>query len=73
MAVALNPELPEGLLSKLIVADIAPSKGPLSDEFTGYMEAMKKIEDSNVHTRKEAQDILKPYEPVRWHDLIATL
>lgn len=64
MALALNPDLPDGLLSQLIVADIAPSKGPLSSEFAGYMEAMKKIEDSNVHSRKEAQDILKPYEPV---------
>ncbi|KAI0926178.1 hypothetical protein AcW1_008410 [Taiwanofungus camphoratus] len=62
MACALNPELPQSLLRHLIVADIAPSRGPLSREFTGYVEAMKKIEDSKVTTRKEAQEILTPYE-----------
>lgn len=65
MTVALNPELPDNLLSRLIVADIAPSSGPLSKEFTDYMVAMNKIEESNVSSRKEAQHILQPYEPVR--------
>lgn len=65
MTVALSPELPRELLSHLIVADIAPSKGALSSEFQGYVEGMKKIEDSHVTTRQEAQKILAPYEPVR--------
>lgn len=65
MAVALNPDLPVGLLSHLIVSDMAPSRGPLSPEFRGYVEAMKKIEKSQVTTRKEAQNILIPYERVR--------
>jgi hypothetical protein len=65
MSVALDPDLPYDLLSHLIIADIAPSTGALSAEFTGYIEAMKKIEDSGVTTRKEAQDILTPYESVR--------
>lgn len=69
MACALNPELPQSLLRHLIVADIAPSRGPLSREFTGYVEAMKKIEDSKVTTRKEAQEILTPYEKVASDEL----
>jgi len=64
MALALSPELPKELLSNLIVVDIAPSKGDLSSEFRGYVEAMKKIVRSNVSTRKEAQDILSEYENV---------
>ena len=65
MSVALSPELPEGLLSHLILADIAPSKGRLSPEFQGYIDAMKKIEESNVTNRQQAQHILTPYEPAR--------
>lgn len=64
MTVALSPELPSELLKHLIVADIAPSKGALSSEFQGYVDAMKKIESSGVTTRQEAQHILAPYEPV---------
>lgn len=65
MTVALDPGLPRDSLAQLIVADIAPSKGALSSEFQGYIDAMKKIEDEKVTTRKEAQQILTPYEPVR--------
>lgn len=65
MTVALSPDLPPNLLSQLIVADIAPSKGALSPEFQAYVEAMKKIEESQVTTRKDAQQILSAYEPVR--------
>lgn len=64
MSVALDPDLPHDSLAHLLVADIAPSKGALSPEFQGYVEAMKKIEDSKVTTRKEAQQILTPYEKV---------
>ncbi|KAI0044287.1 alpha/beta-hydrolase [Auriscalpium vulgare] len=62
MAVALSPSLPQDLLAHLIVADIAPSRGSLSSEFQGYVEAMNKIEASRVSSRKEAQEILAPYE-----------
>ena len=64
MTVALDPNLPPGLLSHLIVADIAPSRGAVSSEFQGYIEAMKKIEESGVKTRQEADRVLKPYEQV---------
>ena len=48
MSVALSPALPPDLLSNLIVADIAPSKGKLSSEFQSYIDAMKKIEEHNT-------------------------
>ncbi|EPQ54164.1 alpha/beta-hydrolase [Gloeophyllum trabeum ATCC 11539] len=61
-AVALHPSLPSGLLSKLIVADIAPSRARLSSEFQAYLEAMHRIESSQLQNKKEAQDILKEIE-----------
>lgn len=64
MAVALSAELPDDAIEHLIVADIAPSSASLSTEFQGYVEAMNKIEQSKVNSRREAQDILEPYEPV---------
>ena len=64
MTVALDPELPSDLLSHLIVADIAPARGALSNEFKGYIEAMQKIEQSQVKSRHEADGLLKPYEKV---------
>lgn len=68
MAVALHSDLPKDMLSNLIVADIAPSKGELSPEFKGYVEGMKKIEASKVASRKEAQAILTEFEEVCMHD-----
>ena len=65
MTVALSPALPAGTIDHLIVADIAPSSASIiSSEFQGYIEAMRKIENSGVCSRREAQDILAPYEPV---------
>ena len=64
MAVALSAELPDDAIEHLIVADIAPSSASLSTEFQGYVEAMNKIEQSKVNSRREAQDILEPYEHV---------
>ncbi|KAK7462741.1 hypothetical protein VKT23_007327 [Stygiomarasmius scandens] len=62
MSLALNPSLPPSTLSNLIVADIAPSRGKLSDEFLTYIQAMKKIEDMKLKTRKEATEVLREYE-----------
>jgi hypothetical protein len=64
MAVALSAELPADAIEHLIVADIAPSNTALSTEFQGYVEGMKKIECSEVSSRREAQDILASYESV---------
>jgi hypothetical protein len=67
MAVALSTELPADGIEHLIVADIAPSNAALSTEFQAYVEAMNKIEQSKVSSRREAQDILASYEPVSRH------
>ena len=65
MTVALSPILPADTIEHLIVADIAPSNASqVSSEFQSYIEAMNKIEQSRVGSRREAQDILTPYEPV---------
>ena len=65
MAVALSPVLPPDTIENLIVADITPSDASqVSSEFQRYIEAMNKIEQSGVSSRREAQDILAPYEPV---------
>jgi hypothetical protein len=61
MAVALDSPT---TLSHLIVADIAPSKGPLSPDFISYTEAMQAIESAGVKTRKEALEILHEVEQV---------
>lgn len=64
MTVALSPVLPADTIEHLIVADIAPSNASvISSEFQNYIEAMNKIEKSKVSSRREAQDILAPYEP----------
>lgn len=67
MAVALSTELPADTIEHLIVADIAPSNAALSTEFQGYIDAMNKIEQSEVSSRREAQDILASFEPVSGH------
>jgi hypothetical protein len=64
MALALALGKNTDILSKLIVADIAPSRGPLSAEFRNYIKAMMHIEAENVKTRKDADTILAQYEPV---------
>jgi hypothetical protein len=64
MALALDPNLPTNLLSHLVVADMTPAKGSLSDEFRGYIAGMKEIEESKVVARKDAHEILARYEPV---------
>jgi len=65
MATALSPELPSNALSNLIVVDIAPSRAPsLSEEFAGYFEGMRKIEEAQIATRQDAQNILVEYEKV---------
>ncbi|ESK89362.1 mitochondrial protein [Moniliophthora roreri MCA 2997] len=58
MALTLNASLPQGMLSKLIVEDIAPAQGTLSMEFRGYIDAMREIEKAKVRTRQQAEKIL---------------
>ncbi|THH17065.1 hypothetical protein EW146_g3676 [Bondarzewia mesenterica] len=62
MSLALSATLPSDLLTHLIIADIAPSRGALSPEFQSYVRAMREIEEKAVSSRKEAQEILTSYE-----------
>ncbi|EUC62787.1 alpha/beta-hydrolase [Rhizoctonia solani AG-3 Rhs1AP] len=62
MSFALNPSLPEGMLSRLVVVDISPAVGPISPEFRRYIDAMKEIDEAKVKTKKEGEEILKKYE-----------
>ncbi|KAH8835005.1 Alpha/Beta hydrolase protein, partial [Flagelloscypha sp. PMI_526] len=59
MSVALSKP---NLLSNLIVADIAPSKGNLSKEFQGYIDAMHAVQEAGVKSRKDASDVLTTWE-----------
>ncbi|GJJ13716.1 hypothetical protein Clacol_007972 [Clathrus columnatus] len=63
MSAALSPTLPKDLLTNLIIADIAPARGPLSSDFKEYTYAMSRIEHSRIKSRKEANDILLQTEP----------
>ncbi|KAJ3562849.1 hypothetical protein NP233_g9322 [Leucocoprinus birnbaumii] len=64
MAIALDPHLETdpSILENLIAVDIAPVKAKLSTGFRGYLEAMRRIENEKVKTRKEAMAILSEYE-----------
>jgi pimeloyl-ACP methyl ester carboxylesterase len=64
MTLALHPDTPKSLLKNLIVEDVSPIKGRLSNEFTGYARAMRRIMDMNLKDRKEADEVLKEIEPV---------
>ncbi|KAG8941765.1 hypothetical protein FRC03_003987, partial [Tulasnella sp. 419] len=63
MTFALDPDRPSDMLSRLIVADISPAKGPISAEFRSYVKGMKEVEAKATRTRKEADEILQAYEP----------
>ncbi|TFK73263.1 alpha/beta-hydrolase [Pluteus cervinus] len=62
MALALQTDLPEGLLSKLIVEDVAPARTEISASFKEYVKGMQAIEAASVKSRKEATEILEQYE-----------
>lgn len=70
MALALalqNEKSPSNVLSKLIVADIAPSTGDLSPDFVRYISAMQEIEalaPGVIKTRTDADKKLQSYEQV---------
>jgi pimeloyl-ACP methyl ester carboxylesterase len=65
MSYALSEEgQKEGRLGKLIVADIAPNAGKISDEFREYVAAMKRVDEIGYKTRREAQEAMKETESV---------
>lgn len=62
-----NEKSTSNVLSKLIVADIAPSTGNLSPEFIRYISAMQEIEalaPGVIKTRADADKKLQSYEQV---------
>lgn len=61
---ALSLRRPE-LVRDIIAVDNAPGEIMLGASFGKYVQAMRKIEDSNVQKQSEADAILKDYEPVR--------
>lgn len=67
-ALALQNENPAtNILSKLIVADIAPSTGSLSADFIRYISAMQEIEaleSGVIKSRTDADKKLQSYEQV---------
>ena len=64
MTLALRPDLPSGLLSRLIIGDISPIRGRISSDFQRYIEGMREVEKMGVHTRKEANEALIKFEEV---------
>ncbi|KAI9469798.1 MAG: Alpha/Beta hydrolase protein [Benjaminiella poitrasii] len=52
-----------GLLSKLIVVDIAPVYHKLSREYDHHIEAMREIQARQLTKQKEADKILQKFEP----------
>jgi hypothetical protein len=62
-----NEKSATDVLSKLIVADIAPSTGDLSPDFIRYISAMQEIEalaPGVIKTRIDADKKLQSYEQV---------
>ncbi|KDQ15961.1 hypothetical protein BOTBODRAFT_31413 [Botryobasidium botryosum FD-172 SS1] len=62
MTAALQPGLADNLISRLIVADMTPAKGSISDSFKVYLQGMQEVEKSKVKDRKAADKILQSYE-----------
>ena len=54
MALALHPDLPEGLIGHLVVEDVSPNRVQLSSDFQAYIKAMKAVLELKSGSRKEA-------------------
>lgn len=52
-------------ISKLIAVDMSPAKGRISPEFAKYIDGMRKVQDAQVKSKKDADVILQDYESVR--------
>jgi pimeloyl-ACP methyl ester carboxylesterase len=51
-------------LEKLVVADNAPAAGAMSPEFAAYVDAMARVQEMGLRSRKEAQAVLRETESV---------
>ena len=67
MAMALR-QVPH--VEKLVVVDSAPVSARMSSEFSTYIDAMKKIEQTGVVRQSKADDVMKDYVPVGFFLLI---
>ena len=54
MALALHPDLPEGLIGHLVVEDVSPNRAKLSSDFYAYIKGMKAVLEQQSGSRKEA-------------------
>ena len=64
MALALQPDLPPGLLANLVVVDSAPINRDLDTQIFRYIDGMKDVERQNVGTKEAAAEILAQYTKV---------
>lgn len=62
-SMALSKSLPSEYLHSLISIDMTPARGPLSNEFAQYVDAMVKFEESKSTSRQDADAILQQIEP----------
>ncbi|KIK94480.1 hypothetical protein PAXRUDRAFT_33490 [Paxillus rubicundulus Ve08.2h10] len=62
MTFALHPETPSDLIKDLVVSDIAPVRAMVSGDTLLHIQAMEKIEASNVTSRNGANEILEEHE-----------
>ncbi|KAF8839519.1 alpha/beta-hydrolase [Paxillus ammoniavirescens] len=62
MTFALHPETPSDFIKDLVISDIAPVRAKVSGDTVLHIEAMEKIEASNITSRKRADEILEEHE-----------
>ncbi|KAI6025657.1 hypothetical protein F5J12DRAFT_809592 [Pisolithus orientalis] len=62
MTLALHPETPADILTKVVVSDIAPVRAKVSEDTVLHIKGMETIEGNGITTRKEADEILEGYE-----------
>ncbi len=53
------------LVESLIAVDNAPVDAALSGDFAKCIQGMRRVENTRVKTRVQADEILRDYEPVR--------
>jgi pimeloyl-ACP methyl ester carboxylesterase len=53
-ALALHPDLPEGLIGHLVVEDVSPKRARFHSDFQAYIEGMKGVLEQKSRSRKEA-------------------
>jgi len=53
-ALALHPDLPEGLIGHLVVEDVSPKRERFRNDFQAYIKGMKGVLEQRSGSRKEA-------------------